>query len=528
MTTLLHDDRIQVRFSDFSLEQYQLFLKTKTLPEQRLAYDWQADTYTIETHKRFAGMLGMAIADTAALPCPLASYLLDYQAAIVTHALEAERYAAWLDTGLGKTAIFLEWSRQVYHKTSGRVLILSPLGIIPQTLEQRDQFYGDTLPIQRLDSREALSDWCTHGHGIAISNYDKLIPGTIDSMHQLDGLALDEGSILKSSGGVVKWNLIKSARGVRHKISCTATPAPNDFMEFASQASFLERLSSEGEVLWTYFSRDKYGNWNIKAHAKDAFYRFLASWSCYVRNPASFGWQDVLADLPEPDVRPCKIDMTDEQRAAMNKLAVTIGSGLFNDEHLGIKERIKFAQIARGFLYVRDAKNKQRVQRIHALKPAYVAQVALEDMAEGRQVIIWTVFDEEAAILKELIGQEDIGILHGKMDEDARLDVISRFKLGLYRCLITKPQLAGYGMNFQNCTSMAFSGIDDSFERFYQSIRRAYRFGQTEIVRVHIPFVEPLEGHIWENIQRKETAFIAAAQAHEIAYKKATAQGEKI
>src|SRR3990167_11402603 len=119
-------------------------------------------------------------------------------------------------------------------------------------------------------------------------------------MRRLSGVAFDESSRLKGGGGVIKWHLIRSCRGIEYKLSATATPAPNDTMEYASQASFLEKLRNEGEILWTYFSRDKYGTWSVKPHAREAFYRFMASWSIYLRDPKDYGFNDILATLPPP------------------------------------------------------------------------------------------------------------------------------------------------------------------------------------------------------------------------------------
>jgi len=199
----------------------------------------------------------------------------------------------------------LEWCRQVAHLTGARVLILEPLAVIPQLIEEARRFYGDGLQIERLDSRERLIGWLKDpGAAIGIVNPEKFIAGQVPELRYLGGLAFDESSLLKTGGGVIKWNLIKSARGIEYKLSCTATPAPNDTMEYASQASFLEKLRTEGEILWTFFTRNKRGEWTVKPHARTAFYQFMSSWSIYLRNPAHFGWGDILATLPEPEILP--------------------------------------------------------------------------------------------------------------------------------------------------------------------------------------------------------------------------------
>jgi hypothetical protein len=422
------------------------------------------------------------------------------------------------NTGLGKSHIFLEWQRQVEHLTGGRVLILSPLQITPQTRHIAGDYFN--LDIEQLDTREELAAWCkSPGHGFGICNYEKLIAGVMPELRYLAGLVLDESSILKSGGGVIKWNLIKSARGIEYKLSCTATPAPNEVMEYASQASFLEKLRTEGDILWTYFVRDKRGDWKVKPHAREAFYRFMVSWSVYMRNPVNFGFKDILATLPPPDVREYKIDITPAQREMMHIQQTRNGHGMFNDR-VGIKERIKLSQIAKGFIYETTG-TQRKVIPIESRKPDFVADLVRHDAADGLQVLVWTVFDAESDILAERLANLNPGVLNGSMGQDERQAVINRFLGGELRVLISKAELLGYGLNFQNCQSMVFSGFDDSFERMYQAIRRAYRFGQTETVRVHIPYIPELEGMIFENVQAKERQFMADVAEQEKYYREA-------
>jgi len=258
-----------VHFNRFDLENYKLFLRCKRLPESQTTYDWELDTYTVSTPARFIELLGIAGAPVQREGLPIASYLFDYEQFIVRQALDAQRYAIYADCGLGKTAMFLEWARHVMAMTGGKVLIFSPLQIISQTQDEALKFYGEALPVLKLDTRAELEAWLRlPGSGLAITNYDKMIPGVLPDLRLLTGLICDESSILKTGGGVIKWNLIKSCKGIQYKLSCTATPAPNEIMEYASQAAFLEKLRTEGEILWTFFSRDKRGNWRIKPHAK--------------------------------------------------------------------------------------------------------------------------------------------------------------------------------------------------------------------------------------------------------------------
>lgn len=473
----------------FDLGQYENFLQSKKLPESNLTYNWRDRSYTLEAPARYARLFGLEPPRPNRSPLPLHPDLLDRQAFAVSQALSAKRFAVWYDTGLGKTLIELEFARQVAHITGGRVLLIIPLNIISQTLEEAARFYGDDLPIVDLLSRDDMKDWCKSGApGLAVTNPEKFIPRDgeefIPEIQYLAGVVLDESSLLKTGGGKIKWAMIKSCRGVEYKLSCTATPAPNDSMEYASQASFLEKLRHEGEILWTYFFKTKEGEWKIKEHAKAGFYRFLAGWSLYMRNPAVFGFDDDLKDIPRPDIREHLIEPTPEQLAAAGQAGDSRGQGslFIKTESLALQERILYSEIAKGFLY-----RGKGTERIPSRKPGFVADLARADLADGRQVLIWTKFDEESDILRELLADvEGLECLSGRTPKDRRPEVIERFRTGRTPLLISKAEILGYGLNFQNCASMIFSGFDDSYERFYQAVRRCLRYGQTRVDAVDI------------------------------------------
>jgi helicase-like protein/RAD3-like DEAD/DEAH box helicase len=512
----------QIRFHIFDLANYDLFLKCKKLPENQVTYDWETDTYTVTTPARYAGLLGVEIPATLRDSLPLAAHLFDYQRFIDEQALASKRYAVYADCGLGKTAIFLEFARQVIAATAGRVLIFSPLQVIQQTCDEATRFYGAGLQIIQLDSRAALEAWLKEaGPGLAITNYEKMIPGQIPDLRLLAGLILDESSLLKTGGGKIKWNLIKSAKGIEYKLSCTATPAPNDIMEYASQAAFLEKLRTEGEILWTFFSkvnkgRNK-GKWVIKPHAREGFYRFLAGWSIYIRNPKVYGFADNLSQIPAPVFKEHDIDPTPEQLSEMNRIYFDAGAGLLGTQNIGVTQRIKLSQIAKGFLYQDKRKS---VRHIPSRKAARVAEIARDEIRAGRQVLIWTVFDEEARLIEAALAELGIGldVLDGSVKPGMRLKLIEDFRCGRSQGIISKAALLGFGMNFQFCTSMIFSGWDDSYERFYQAVRRAYRYGQTQTVHIHIPIIRHLEGLVMENVLRKKTNFERDADEQEKYY----------
>jgi len=533
------DQDVVVRFrAPWTIEDHALFVRTKALPECQVEYqapeggcgtheEWvarcrESEAYLVRAPARFAHLLGLEAALSRRGRLPAAGHLWAVQAWIVDLALEAKRYAIWSDCGTGKTPMQLEWARQVVHMTGGRVLIMAPPEVCRQTIEEAAKFYpgGDVAPVL-LASRDAVAEWCRGtGPGVAITNYEKLIPGVMPELRWLAGLVLDESSILKGGGGVIKWNLIKSARGIEFKLSCTATPAPNDTMEYASQASFLEKLRTEGEILWTFFHRDpRTQQWKVKPHAAEAFYRFMSGWSIYLRKPGAYGFDDPFAGVPEPEIVEMRVSPTpDQERRALVYLRSYDPDSLLPQQRLGVMQRTKLSQLAKGFLY---GKKGAAPERVESRKPAVVADLVRAALKDGRQVLVWTVFDEESDILMEHLAGENVQALHGRDDEESRVEKLLKFRHGEVPALISKAQLLGYGMNFQFCTRMIFSGFDDSFERFYQAVRRCHRYGSKEQLVVYVPFVPGLEDHVWDNILRKRSQWESDVTEQERRYAQA-------
>ena len=508
----IQNDIIKVNFNRFDIEAYNVFIQSKKLPECNLEYDWEADRYELKTPSRFAHVFGLETPDQSRDWLPFNPMLFDYELWTVKDlALPAKRFAIWFDTGLGKCFVMLELARQVAYKTGGRVLLIVPLNLIQQTIDESIKFYsGDFPEIFRIESREAIKSFCTgSGPGIGIVNPEKFIPRkgdqeTISECQWLAGALLDEASLLKSGGGTIKWALIKSCRGIEYKYTFTATPAPNDTMEYASQGSFLEKLRSEGEIIWTFFIRDKNGEWKIKENARDAFYRFLSGWSVYMRNPARYGFQDHLKDLPKPIRIEYKIKPTDAQIDLIRKMPDRTGQLqlIMNSENdkLEMVQRVKYSEIAKGFYY-----HDGGVIPVESDKPKAVADLIKADMAIGLKVLVWTVFDEESNIIFDLLKDcgKKVDVLTGKMSRADRIPVIENFRTGKTDCLITKARLLGYGLNFQVCGSNVISGFNDSEEQRYQLERRSYRYGQTKAVKMHYPYIPELEGVVFDNINRK-------------------------
>lgn len=534
-------DRMCVRFDRFDLDTYRLFLRCKQLPESNVEFDPEHEAYTLTAPARFAELLGVKRPETRD-QFPLSPFLLDDQAILVRLALDAKRFALWCACGWGKTLAGLEWSRLVHLMTGGRVLITTINDIVGEWLREAAKWYGDSLPLHRITSRADMREWMQHGPpGVAITNYEKWNPESIaDQMVPeakfLSGAVLDENR-LKTGGGKQKWALGKSMKGIEYKLSLTATPAPNDTMEFASQAMWLEKMRTEQDIIWTFFTRnEKTHRWDVKPHARAAFFEFMSSWSVYVSDPKRYGWRLNQPEVPRPIYHTIDVPATPEQLDIARILTADAATGqmdLFADVETNAIQRNKLAQVAKGFRYVRavkvpDAPKKgRRIERVPSDKPAVVEAIVRKEAAAGAQVLVWTVFDEESEILSQML--PDAEVLTGTTKPADRLEALDRFRDGTCRVLITRASMLGWGMNLQMCSAMVFSGWSDSFEQLYQAVRRAYRFGQTEAVRVYFPVVRELEGDMLANVQRKEVEFERSIQEMEQNYIRARKRlGERI
>jgi superfamily II DNA or RNA helicase len=518
-------DLMTVTFGQpFSIEAYDLFLKTKRLPEFQLERDEETYAFRVTAPARFAGILGLRQPRPAANVTPFPSFLFEHQREILRLALDAKRYAVWSDVGTGKTLIELEYARQVATRTGGgRSLIVTLNEIVDQTIEEAKRFYGDSLPIRHIRSRAEMRVWCAgpRDGAIAITNYEKFNPDEegqeVNELRFLGGLILDESSRLKAGGGKQKWALIKSSRGIPYKLSATATPAPNDVIEFASQASFLERMRSDNEIIWTFFTRDPATQeWTVKRHARAAFFEWMAAWSIYLRDPRRYGWSSTIKLPPKPVMIYHKLPIRDAQLEEMKRYTTEADGqqSLFAIKDQGIVGRTKFSQIAKGFVYEGD-----NARRIDSAKPAFIADL-IEKEAKLNP-LVWTVFDEEGDIIAEELrarGFDRFEVLSGATPKARRQEILDDYRKGKTPVLISKGKLLGYGMNFQHCRSMIFSGWNDSFEEFYQEVGRAVRYGQKRAVRIHLPFIEELERAQLDNVLRKAGQFEELVREQESAY----------
>ena len=491
-----------------TLEDYADLLVARTLPEWTMTAE---EPPTVETRTVHLAAAGLADADEAAAFPPCAEHLFDYQRWIVEMALDRERFAIYADCGLGKTAMQLEWARLLL--ASGAVnnaLIVAPLQVVPQTIAEAEHWYGGTVRLADLSDRVALEDWLTEerrGFSIGITNYEKLDNG--DRPLPVGAVVLDESSVLKQSMGTRRTALMTAFAGVRWKLCCTATPAPNDRVEYAEHAYFLDVVRSTREFLARFFvNRD--GEWQLKYHGERDFYRHLASWSVFMRSPAAYGFGDNLRDLPPAETIYPHVTLTPDQAERAREYEAGNQPSLFGATPGGIVSRTKVMQIAHGFLI-----DGNQVSTFDSHKPDAIAEI-VNGTHGDEQVIVWVTFDREAEQLGALI--PDAVVLSGKTPKPRRNEIIEQFRAGTSpRVLIAKPSMLGFGLNLQNCRVQVFATITDSFERFYQAVRRSHRYGQTKPVKVYIPLT-PLDDAMCQNVMSKEAVWLEDGRRQEQAY----------
>jgi DNA modification methylase len=390
---------------------------------------------------------GMIVAPEAVHPA-----LFDFQRQLVLWSVRKGRAALFVDTGLGKTLMQLEWARLL----GGRALILAPLSVAKQTVNEAKRLLA--LDVHYTRAGSDLAD------GINITNYE--MADYFDAA-DFNCIALDESSILKAFDGKTKRRLIDKFGSVPYRACYTATPAPNDLEEIGNHAEFLG-VMTRADMLASFFVHDDEG-WRIKGHARTAFYRWLSSWAMSVRKPSDIGYGDDGYNLPPLDIQPQYVS---SEYVPEGQLFFT---GL-----KGVGDR---AQVRRGTL---EARLQRAAEILQAVDGQAIAWCALNDEADGM-----------AALLPDAVN------VKGSMSPEEKQAAIEAWQRGDMRILISKPTIAGYGMNFQNAADMVFVGLGDSFEQYYQCIRRCWRFGQTKPVTVHIVLSE-IEDAIYQNVQRKE------------------------
>ena len=375
--------------------------------------------------------------------------LFDFQKAIVKWALKKGSCAIFADCGLGKTFMQLSWADNI----DGKVIILAPLSVNEQTIEE-----GEKLGVKV--SRFDVVDDCH----IKIANYEHL-----DKLNPEDykAIVVDESSILKHQDSKTRKRLIEFARSIRYRLACTATPAPNDISEIANHTEFLGIMKRE-EMLAKWFYNDG-KEWNLKGHAESKFYEWMATWGMFLNTPSDIGYSDEGYNLPELIIEPMYFDFEFKKEGTLFDMGLS-----------GITDRVKI--------------RKDSV----AIKAQSIADTV---NSNDEQYVIWCGIDAEADEIHRLI--PDSENLKGPDKNEEKTRKIHEFKSGKIRVLVTKPKIAGFGVNFQQSHNAIFFGVSDSYEAYYQCIRRQYRFGQKSAVKVILGLAGN-ESMVYENVLRKE------------------------
>ena len=471
---------MEISLNPKSIADYRKFLAVKELP--KFAFVGECAVFPDEYANR-VGVRGVRAGKQAKYEPH--SALFDYQRDIAALAIKKQKYAIFADCGLGKTLMMMEYARHAQDRIDGRnVLIVCPLMVVAQTISEFKRFYG-TDGIERVRASELVAWSATQTGKIGITNYEALTDAVSGSA--IGALILDESSMLKSHYGEWGAQCIRLGKGLDWKLCLTGTPAPNDRIEYANHAVFLDQFPTVNSFLARYFINRGQTNerWELKPHAIGPFYKSLSSWCIFVSNPAVYGWKDNCKSLPPIRVHIHEIPMTADQREAVGDLQGT----MFVDQVGGIGQRAKLSRLAKG-----DHNGKA----IDTNKPAFIK--ALVESWPTESTLIWCVYNSEQELMERTF--PDAASIKGDTPEDERIRMVEDFKAGRTRILISKPKILGFGLNLQIATRQVFSGLQDSYEQYYQAVKRSNRVGSTKPLDVHIPITE-LEAPMIETVLRK-------------------------
>ncbi|CAB4336848.1 unannotated protein [freshwater metagenome] len=389
------------------------------------------------------------------------SHLFPFQQQIVDWSLDRDCSAIFADTGLGKALMQITWAHEIAERTGGRVLILAPLAVASQTAREAVKFgIADVAASRTPDDTTAC---------IVITNYERL---HLYRDIEWAGLVLDESSILKSVDSHTRDDLTKWGKTIRYRLCCTATPAPNDHTELGNHAEFLGVMTRQ-QMLGEFFVHDEdqvaVQHWRLKGHAHRLFWQWVAGWAIAVRRPSDLGHEDGGYSLP-----PLLVDheWVDDDRQSDDRL---------------------FAVEARTLDERREARLASTDDRVAACAVAVASE-------PNEPWIIWCDYNRESEALRRAI--PDAVEIRGSDTAERKEQALLDFAEGRIRVLITKPTIAGFGLNWQHCARVCFVGLSDSYEQWYQAVRRCWRFGQTRPVHVRV-FAGEGERAVIENVQRK-------------------------
>lgn len=384
--------------------------------------------------------------------------LFGFQRSIVKWALAKGKAALFEDCGLGKTFQQLEWSRIIHEKIGGDILILAPLAVAEQTAEEGKKLGIDVHICRTEDDCRA---------GINITNYEMLHHFT---PNRFVGIVLDESSCLKQFSGKFRRQVTDFAKSIGFRLAATATPAPNDLIEITNHAEFLGVMSGK-EIIALFFTQDGNSthNWRLKGHAKEDFWKWMAQWCVALRKPSDLGFDDGNYVLPP----------------------------IHYWQHI-----VEANNVPEGYLFALEAQTLQERQAARRNSTSErVSECAKLVNDSDEPWIVWCDLNRESEALRKAIpGSVEV---RGSDKPDYKKQAFRDFATGKVRTLITKPSIAGHGLNWQHCRNTAFVGLSDSYENMYQAIRRIYRFGQLQEVNIHV-IISEQEGAVLENIQRKE------------------------
>jgi len=416
---------------------------------------------TFTDYRAFIASKGTAAASSGFNPANQWPSLFPHQMATLQFVCEKGRAAAFLDTGLGKSRVEAAAAAEFAQQSGRPSLILTPLAVARQMQRECAAIGVDARVIR--EQSEA-------GPGVNIANYERL-PKLDPSAY--GGVVLDESSILKAFSGPTKRLLCDAFASTPYRLAATATPAPNDHMELGNHSEFLGHLGSM-EMLCRWFVNDTSTasqDWRLKGHAQADFWRWVASWARAATLPSDLGGNDSGFVLPPLayELHTVSADITvDVPNGMLFRIPDGSATTIHREKRLTMDDRV-----------------------------AKAAEIA--NAADGA-VIVWCETNGESSALAQSI--PDAIEVHGSMDPEEKIAALDDFTFGRRRVIVSKPKLAGLGLNWQHANTVVFASVSHSYEQHYQAVRRAWRYGQTQPVTCHV-VISDTETSIWNNVQRK-------------------------
>lgn len=454
---------VTINLSPSSLRDYETFLKVKALPRFRFS----GRTACIPAE--YANRLGLAATDAPSGDYRPMPFLFDYQRDIAAWAIKKQKAAVFMEPGRGKTLIDFEFARHAEsHLPAGKcILLIAPAMVVPQMIEEAKRFYG-AAP-KRIEAW-SLAHWLTEGEGrFGITNYEALKETTPQG--RLGCLIISESSMMKSAYGKWGQTCIRLGKGLDWKLAETGTPAPNDRIEYANHAVFLDQFPTVNSFLARFFVNrgETQNRWELKPHALEPFYTALSHWAVFVSDPAAYGWRDGGGALPPINIHMHDVPMTPRQQELAG-----LATGTLFGHAKGIVSRGALGQIAKGHYKGED---------IPTAKPEYIANLIAGWPDES--TLVWCLYNAEQESMERIMPAA--ASISGKTPMEKRERIIADFKAGWVKTVISKADILGFGLNLQIATRQVFSGLQDSYEEFFQAVKRSNRVGSTKPLNVHIP-----------------------------------------